>query len=114
MHSFVDEAGSERERIQVAGMVMQAITNARATVYNAKKSISDFNLRAGHPCAVGVELRGEDMYDFLAKVVEVVMPRVKDYRGVKGTSGDSSGNLSFAFTPAVVGAFPEVEVNYDA
>ena len=63
---------------------------------------------------MGVELRGEDMYNFLAKVVEVVMPRIKDYKGVSGSSGDSSGDIGWGFGPEVVGGFPEVEVNYDA
>lgn len=63
---------------------------------------------------MGVELRGEDMYHFLAKVVEVVMPRIKEYKGVSGKSGDSSGNIAWGFGPETVGTFPEVEVNYDA
>ena len=54
------------------------------------------------------------MYNFLAKVVEVVMPRIKDYQGVSGQSGDNSGNIAWAFGPDTVGTFPEVEVNYDA
>lgn len=114
MHSFLREAGSDSAYLHVAGMVMQAITNIRATVFDAKHNIVNFNLRKGKPCAVGVELRGEDMYHFLAKVVEVVMPRIKDYRGVSGKSGDSSGNIGWGFAPEVVGSFPEVEVNYDA
>lgn len=114
MHSFLEEAGLDAARVQVAGMIMQAITNVRATVFRAKHSIVNFNLRKGNPCSVGVELRGEDMYDFLAKVVEVVMPRIKDYRGVSGKSGDSSGNIAWGFGPDTVGTFPEVEVNYDA
>ena len=93
---------------------MQNITNVRATVYRAKHTIANFGLRRGNPCAVGVELRGGDMYDFLAKVVEVVMPKIKEFRGVSGGSGDGSGDLSFGFGPEVVGSFPEVEVNYDS
>ena len=114
MHSFLREAGSDRSYLQVAGMVLQAITNVRAKIFRAKQSIANFSLRKGNPCAVGVELRGEDMYNFLAKLVEVVMPRIKDYKGVSGGSGDGSGNLNWGYGPEVVGGFPEVEVNYDA
>jgi large subunit ribosomal protein L5 len=53
------------------------------------------------------------MYHFLSKCVDVVMPKIKDWRGVKGSSGDSSGNLAFGFTPEEVAMFPEVEINYD-
>lgn len=95
-------------------MILQAITNVRATVFRAKHDIGDFGLRKGKPCSVGVELRGEDMYNFLAKVTEVVMPRIKEYKGVSGTSGDSSGDIAWGFAADTVGTFPEVEINYDA
>jgi len=54
------------------------------------------------------------MYHFLAKVVDVVMPKIKDYKGASGGSGDGSGNLAFGFTSETVGMFPEIEVNYDS
>lgn len=114
MHSFLKEAGSEAAHLQVAGMIMQAITNVRATVFRAKHTIANFNLRKGNPCSVGVELRGEDMYNFLAKVTEVVMPRIKEYKGVRGKSGDSSGDIAWRFGSETVGTFPEIEINYDA
>lgn len=66
------------------------------------------------PMAVKVELRGEDMYCFLSKVVDVVMPKIKEYKGVSGGSGDGSGNLAFGLQANAVGMFPEVEINYDA
>ena len=64
--------------------------------------------------AVKCELKGEDSYHFLSKLVEVVMPKIKDYKGVSGGSGDGSGNLALGFGREVVGTFPEIEVNYDA
>lgn len=114
VHSFLRGAGLDQNYISVAGMVMQAITNVRASVFRAKKNINDFNLVKGRPCSVGLELRGEDMWDFLGKVVEVVMPRFKEWEGVSGGSGDGSGNIGFGLEKEVVGTFPEVEVNYDA
>ena len=54
------------------------------------------------------------MYHFVSKVVDVVMPRIKDFRGMKGSSGDSSGNLAFGLKEEEVALFPEVEVNYDS
>lgn len=96
-------------------MVLQAITNVRATVSRAKHHISNFGMvKNKTPMAVSAELRGEDMYYFLSKVVDVVMPRIKEYKGVSGGSGDGSGNLAFGLQASAVGTFPEVEVNYDA
>ncbi len=114
MHSFLRDAASDSARLQIAGMIMQVITGVRATVFRAKHDVVNFNLRKGNLCSVGVELRGEDMYNFLAKVTEVVMPRIKEYKGVSGTSGDSSGDIAFGFGPETVGTFPEVEINYDS
>lgn len=100
--------------LHVAGMALQAITNVRCEVFNAKKTIATFGLVRGKAIAVGCELRGEDMWCFLSKLVEVVMPRIKDYKGVKGASGDGNGNIGWGYTPAVVGLFPEIEINYDS
>ena len=61
-----------------------------------------------------VELKGEDMYHFLGKLINIVLPRIKDWNGVRATTGDSSGNLTFGLNPEVVAGFPEIEINYDA
>lgn len=114
VHSFVKGASSNSALLHVASMAVQAITNVRCTIYRAKESITNFDLRAGKATAVGCELRGEDMWCFLAKVVDIVMPRIKDFRGVSGGSGDNSGNLAFGFNPDIVGRFPEIEINYDS
>ena len=114
MHSFLRDAGVDQNVVAVACMILQSITGVRARVYRAKHNINNFNLVKGRPCSVGVELRGEDMWAFLSKVVEVVMPRIKEYKGVKGESGDGSGDIGWGFGGEVVGGFPEVEVNYDA
>lgn len=72
-----------------------------------------FGLRERQAVSVSCDLKGEDMYCFLAKVVDVVMPKIKEYKGVSGGSGDGNGNLAFGFPGETVGMFPEVEVNYD-
>ena len=71
-------------------------------------------LKKGKFTSCTVELKGEDMYHFLDKLVELVMPKVKDYKGVSWTSGDQTGNVSFGFDPEAVALFPEIEFNYDA
>ena len=113
MHSMVKGAIENSAHLHVARMVMQAITNVRATAHATRKSVAGFGVREGQYLSVTCELRGENMYHFLSKVVDVVMPKIKDWRGVKGSSGDSSGNLAFGLTQEDVALFPEVEVNYD-
>lgn len=113
VHTFVRDAVSGSAPLHVAGMVLQAITNVRCEVFRAKKTIASFSLRKGKAIAVGCELRGEDMWCFLSKLVEVVMPRIKEYKGVSGGSGDGNGNIGWGYGPEVVGLFPEIEINYD-
>jgi len=99
-------------------MVLQAMTGVRVRVSLAKKSQAagrvKFNQRAGQPIAVTCDLRGEGMWHFLSTLVEVVGPGIKEWRGLRGGSGDGSGNLGVGFGREVVGAWPEVGVNYDA
>lgn len=114
VHSMVKGAISDSSHLHVAGMVLQAITNVRATAHETKGSVAGFGIRGGQHLSVTCELTGEDMYHFLGKCIDVVMPKIKDWRGVKGSSGDNSGNIGFGFTGEVVGSFPEIEVNYDA
>ena len=114
VHTFVREAVSDSAPLHVAGMVLQAITNVRCQVFEARHNIASFGLRKGKAMAVGCELRGEDMWCFLSKLVEVVMPRIKEYKGVKGACGDGNGNIGGGYSPDVVGLFPEIEINYDS
>ena len=114
MHAFCGNKNTRHVDLPVAAMVIEAITGLRATVYDARRTIGNFGLMKGQPTAVGVELRGEQMFDFLAKVVDIVMPKIKDYAGVAGRAGDSSGNINWRFEKDTVGLFPEIEINYDA
>jgi len=113
VHSMVKEAISDSSHLHIAGMVMQSITNVRAESHATKRSIAGFGVRQGQHLSVTCELTGEDMYHFLSKCVDVVLPKIKDWRGVKGSSGDNSGNIAFGLTSEEVAMFPEVEVNYD-
>ncbi|ETN40686.1 uncharacterized protein HMPREF1541_04965 [Cyphellophora europaea CBS 101466] len=115
VHAFIRDAASKGSPpLHAAGLLLQSITNKRVEVHRAKKSVSQWSLIAGKPISLTVDLEGEDMYHFLSKVITVVLPRIKDWRGVRATTGDSSGNLTFGLEPETVAAFPEVETNYDA
>ncbi|KAI9791979.1 MAG: hypothetical protein M1816_003248 [Peltula sp. TS41687] len=113
VHMFVNKAKDGSAPLHAAGMVLQAITSVRATACVAKKTIATWGLREGKYMAVKADLFAEDMCYFLSRLVDVVLPRIKDWPGVKGSAGDSSGNITFGLEPEAVKFFPEVEVNYD-
>jgi large subunit ribosomal protein L5 len=115
VHSYVQGAvHSGSSFMHVAGMVLQAITNVRIQTHKSKHGEAGWGVVRGKTVAATATLKGENMYHFLGKLVNVVMPRIKDWKGVRATTGDSSGNLSFGLEPEVVGGFPEIEVNYDS
>lgn len=114
VHAFVKDALEDSGPLHVAGMAIQAITGVRCTAHKARTSVQNWGLREGKFVAVSSELQGEDMYHFLSKLVDVVMPRIRDWKGIKGTSGDDNGNISFGISPDIVALFPEIEVNYDS
>ena len=73
----------------------------------AKKSIANFKLRQGNEVGVMVTLRGARMYEFLDRLINVALPRVKDFRGIKATGFDGHGNYSLGITEQII--FPEID-----
>lgn len=114
VHAFVPEAQESSANLHVAGMVLQAITNVRAEPHKARHNVMNWGLRKDKYVALTAEVEREDTYHFLSKVIDVVLPKIKEWRGVPGSSGDGAGNISFGLKPDQVSLFPEVEVNYDA
>ena len=83
------------------------IASQRPVITRARKSIASFKLRAGVPIGCMVTLRGERMYDFLIKLVNVALPRVRDFRGVSGKAFDGRGNYSLGIKEHII--FPEID-----
>lgn len=83
------------------------ISGQHPVVTKAKKDISSFKLRRGMPIGVMVTLRGKRMWDFLDKLINVVCPKVRDFRGLRKDSFDGFGNYSFGFHEQII--FPEIE-----
>ena len=83
------------------------IAGRKPIVTKAKKSISNFKLRAGMPIGCKVTLRGEIMYEFLDRLISIVIPRIRDFRGVSTKSFDGRGNYSLGIKEQTV--FPEIE-----
>ncbi len=101
--------GEATQNIKVLDKVMEelgAITGQKPSMRRAKKSIATFRLRAGQPVAATVTLRGERMYDFMDRFVTIVIPRMKDFRGMSRKSFDGRGNYTIALKDQLV--FPEI------
>ena len=81
------------------------ITGQLPRVNHARKSVSNFKLREGMPVGMMVTLRGQRMYDFLEKLIAVVLPRVRDFRGISAKSFDKDGNFNFGIKEHTI--FPE-------
>lgn len=84
------------------------ITGQTPKITTAKVSIASFNVRAGMPVGLSVTLRGNRMYHFLDKLFSIVMPRLRDFRGVSDKSFDKSGNYTLGLTEHTV--FPEIDI----
>ncbi len=83
------------------------ITGQKPILTKAKKSISAFKLREGDKIGLVVTLRGRKMYDFFERLISIVMPRFRDFHGVRKTSFDGNGNYTLGFTESTV--FPEID-----
>lgn len=86
---------------------LEIIAGQKPVVTQAKKSIANFKLREGMKVGTKVTLRGEKMYDFLDKLMNVALPRVRDFRGVSGTAFDGRGNYALGIKEQLI--FPEIE-----
>jgi large subunit ribosomal protein L5 len=88
------------------------ITGQKPTIRPAKISVAGFNIREGMPVGLSVTLRGERMYDFLEKLFSIVLPRLRDFRGLPVKSFDKSGNYTIGIAEHTV--FPEIDVTKTA
>ncbi|ERT68806.1 MULTISPECIES: 50S ribosomal protein L5 [Cetobacterium] len=103
----VGEATQNSKLIDAAMADLAIITGQKPVVRKAKKSEAGFKLREGMPIGAKVTLRKERMYDFLDRLVNVVLPRVRDFEGVPADSFDGRGNYSLGLRDQLV--FPEIE-----
>jgi len=103
----VGEAVQDSKRINAAVDEMTRIAGQRPVVTRAKKSIAGFKLREGMPIGVKVTLRRERMFEFLDRLVNIALPRVRDFRGLNPKSFDGRGNYSMGVKEQIV--FPEID-----
>lgn len=105
----VGEASQDSKVINSAVAELAAISGQKPVITKARKSIAGFKLREGQPVGCKVTLRGDQMYDFLERLVYVALPRVRDFRGLSPKGFDGRGNYSLGLKEQIV--WPEI--NYD-
>lgn len=103
------EALQNAKALDAASEDLATITGQKPIITRAKRSIAGFKLRAGNPIGVKVTLRGNRMYDFLDRVMNVALPRQRDFRGVSPDSFDGRGNYTLGIREQLV--FPEIDYN---
>ena len=103
----VGEAKENSKLLDAAIKDMETIAGQKAVVTKAKKSVANFKIREGMPIGCKVTLRGDKMYEFADRLINLALPRVRDFRGVSANSFDGRGNYSFGVKEQLI--FPEVE-----
>ena len=103
----VGEAKDNDKVLEAAVKDMEAITGQKVVTTKAKNSIANFKIREGLPIGCKVTLRGEKMYEFLDRLVNLALPRVRDFRGVNPNAFDGRGNYALGIKEQII--FPEIE-----
>ena len=103
----VGEAKENAKILEAAVSDMETISGQKAVITKAKKAVANFKIREGMPIGCKVTLRGDKMYEFLDRLVNLALPRVRDFRGVSANSFDGRGNYSLGIKEQLI--FPEIE-----
>ena len=105
----VGEAKENAKVLEAAVKDMEAITGQKAVTTKAKNAIANFKIREGMPIGCKVTLRGEKMYEFADRLINLALPRVRDFRGVSDTSFDGRGNYTLGIKEQII--FPEINID---
>ena len=103
----VGEAKDNAKVLDSAVRDLELITGQKAVTTKAKKSVANFKIREGMPIGCKVTLRGEKMYEFVDRLINLALPRVRDFRGVSDTSFDGRGNYTLGIKEQII--FPEID-----
>lgn len=103
----VGEALTDKKHLESAVSDLESIAGQKAVITKAKKSVASFKLREGWPVGCKVTLRGQRMYDFIERLVNVAIPRERDFRGMNPKSFDGQGNYNFGIKEQII--FPEIK-----
>ena len=105
----VGEAINDKKHLTSAVSDLEAISGQKPIITNARKSVARFKIREGWPLGCKVTLRGNRMYEFVDRLINIAIPRERDFRGLNPKSFDNQGNYSFGIREQII--FPEI--NYD-
>jgi large subunit ribosomal protein L5 len=103
----VGEATTDSKKIDAAVKDLTNISGQKPVVTRARKAIATFKIRVGLPIGAKVTLRGQRMYEFLDRLVNIALPRVRDFRGLDGKSFDGRGNFAIGLKEQII--FPEID-----
>jgi large subunit ribosomal protein L5 len=103
----VGESTADKKIIEHAVADMTAIAGQKPVVTKSGKSIANFKLRENYPVGVKVTLRRERMYEFLERLINIALPRIRDFRGISARGFDGRGNFNFGITEQII--FPEID-----
>lgn len=103
----VGEAVGDKKVLENAVADMQKIAGQKPVVTKSRKSIAGFKIRDGWPIGCKVTLRDERMYDFLERLIDIAIPRIRDFRGISGKQFDGRGNFAMGVTEQII--FPEID-----
>jgi large subunit ribosomal protein L5 len=109
LNQGVGTATQDKKLIDTAMQEMTIIAGQKAVPTKAKKSVSNFKLREGMPIGVRVTLRQERMYEFLDRLINISLPRIRDFKGISDKSFDGRGNYSMGITEHII--FPEIDLD---
>ena len=108
INAGVKNATVDKKNLEIVLSVLSAVTGQKPKITAAKKSIATFKLREGDKIGLVVTLRGKRMFDFFEKLVNIILPRLRDFHGIRRESFDKSGNYALGFGEFSI--FPEIDV----
>jgi large subunit ribosomal protein L5 len=103
----VGEGIGDKKQVEAAVVDLETLAGQKVVVTKARKSVAGFKVREGWPIGVKVTLRAERMWEFMDRLVDIALPRVRDFRGLNGKSFDGRGNYSMGVKEQII--FPEIE-----
>ena len=109
LNQGIGKSSSDKKQIEAAQQEMSLIAGQKAMLTNATKDISNFKLRKGMPVGVMVTLRGNQMYEFLDRLITSTMPRIRDFNGISDKGFDGRGNYTLGIREQI--AFPEISID---